>query len=96
MLVPDVAAGTDPAAATPLELAVALMAQGQPAGSLQVHVASDTIEIAAWSGSGAADEVRRDRTLNGAEATIPTLAEAIAACAWPVVTAAMSRNPPAR
>lgn len=80
----------------PTALAVALMAQGRAAGTLHVTLDGDTVDMVASSVPGAVEVVRRVRTLKGNEATIPALAEAMAACAWPVVTTAMARRSASR
>lgn len=68
------------------ELAVMLMAGDRCVGSLQVVRLGEVVEIAAASQAGGPAGVERSRRLQRDDASIPSLAEAIAACAWPVVT----------
>lgn len=87
------AAGLTQEGGTPIFMRVALMAGHRCAGLLTVGCAGEVIEIAAVSEASGPGAVSRARRLTRQEASIPSLAEAIAACAWPVVTAVVPAKP---
>lgn len=73
-------------------LAVTVMAGHRRVGRLWIARDGEVVEITASSEETAADGVARSRRLSREEASIPSLAEAIAACAWPVATSVQFRK----
>ena len=80
------------AQAPPL-VAASVMAGEHRAGLLHMRLSDGVVEITAVSDVAGPEAVQRVRRLSLNEASIPSLAEAMAACAWPLAQAALSTKP---
>jgi hypothetical protein len=88
-LVPDISQ-TPAAERDPQILVATLLAGDRRVGDLRIARDGEDVEITASSLAPHAEGVVRSRRLSREEISIPALAEAMAACAWPVATAVWS------